>query len=64
MDYVIIDKEPNLAELSYMKPDYFVKGREYIVKINPKTLDEINTIKNMAVILFIPLVILLCPLQK
>ena len=47
VDYVIIDKEPNpLQNLSYMKPDYFVKGREYIAgKINPKTLDEINTIK-------------------
>ena len=47
VDYVIIDKEPNpLQNLTYIKPDFFVKGREYISgKINPKTQEEINIIK-------------------
>ncbi len=47
VDYVIIDKEPNpLQNLNFIKPDFFVKGREYTAgKINPKTKEEINTIK-------------------
>ena len=47
VDYVIIDKEPNpLKNLNFIKPDFFVKGREYIAgKINPKTQVEINMIK-------------------
>ena len=41
VDYVIIDEEPNpLLNLKYLKPDFFVKVREYVSgKINPKTLD-------------------------
>lgn len=48
VDYVIIDEEPNpLLNLKYLKPDFFVKGREYVSgKINPKTLDEINILKS------------------
>lgn len=47
VDYVIIDKEPNpLKNLNFIKPDFFVKGREYITgKINPKTQEEISVIK-------------------
>lgn len=48
VDYVIIDKEPNpIKNLIFLKPDYFVKGREYVGgKVNPKTLDEMNTLKD------------------
>lgn len=48
VDYVIIDREPNPHQnLKYLKPDFFVKGREYVSgKVNPKTLEEIKILKS------------------
>lgn len=48
VDYVIIDREPNPHKnLKYLKPDFFVKGREYVSgKVNPKTLEEIKILKS------------------
>ena len=48
VDFVIIDKNPTpLTNIKKIKPDFFVKGHEYIKggDINPKTLEEINVIE-------------------
>ena len=45
VDYVIIDSnETPIKNISKIKPDYFVKGYEYVKnnRINPKTTKEIN----------------------
>ena len=49
VDYVIIDSnETPLKNISKIKPDYFVKGYEYVKgnEINPKTNKEIKILNN------------------
>ncbi|MDC3109140.1 PfkB family carbohydrate kinase [Alphaproteobacteria bacterium] len=48
VDYVIIDKNPTpLVNIKKIKPDFFVKGHEYVSgEINPKTQEEMNVIEN------------------
>lgn len=48
VDYVIIDKNPTpLINIQKIKPDFFVKGHEYITGvINPKTKQEIDIIES------------------
>ena len=47
VDYVIIDKAHSLININKIKPDFFVKGHEYVTgEINPKTQEEMNVIEN------------------
>jgi rfaE bifunctional protein kinase chain/domain/rfaE bifunctional protein nucleotidyltransferase chain/domain len=49
VDYVLIDQnETPLENIKKIKPDYFVKGYEYITsrKDNPKTIEEKNILKS------------------
>jgi len=46
VDYVIIDDQPTpLENLSYLQPDYFAKGYEYVSDgVHPKTQQEIDVL--------------------
>ncbi len=47
VDFVIIDNnETPLKNINIIKPNYFIKGYEYNLKKNPKTIKEIKVVKN------------------
>ena len=48
VDFVIIDKNPTpISNIKKIKPDFFVKGQEYLGgEVNPKTAEEIKVLKS------------------